>query len=216
MRIALISDIHGNLVALDAAIADARASGVARFLCLGDVALVGPRPRACIARVGALGCPVVMGNTDAWLIDPVQPGKAPDDDDRRVLHDVARWGAERISDTDRETLRTYAPTVEFDLSENGEGGSRAPLLAFHGSPTSYDEVIAPDTQDDQLAKIFDDSAQRYVVLTGGHTHRPMVRRFQRATFVNPGSVGLAVIREPGGPSAAWKPGLGRVRHPRLV
>ena len=67
-KIAIISDIHGNLPALEAALAEIAAEGIERIICLGDVATLGPQPRAVIARLRALGCPVVMGNTDAILL----------------------------------------------------------------------------------------------------------------------------------------------------
>ena len=64
-KIAILADIHGNLPALDAVLAQIDAEGIERVVCLGDVATLGPQPREVIARVRALGCPVVMGNTDA-------------------------------------------------------------------------------------------------------------------------------------------------------
>lgn len=70
MRIAVIADLHGNLVALEAvlaALADERTDGI---VCLGDVAATGPQPRETVERLRAVGCPVVMGNADAWLLDP--------------------------------------------------------------------------------------------------------------------------------------------------
>lgn len=70
MRIALISDIHGNLLALEAVLADARAVGVDRFACLGDVATLGPKPREVLQVLRALGCPCILGNHDAFLLEP--------------------------------------------------------------------------------------------------------------------------------------------------
>ncbi|HEX5442031.1 MAG TPA: metallophosphoesterase family protein, partial [Ktedonobacterales bacterium] len=69
-KIAIIADIHGNLPALEAVLAAVAAEGVERIVCLGDVATLGPQPREVIARLRTLGCPVVMGNTDAILLAP--------------------------------------------------------------------------------------------------------------------------------------------------
>ena len=66
MRVALISDIHGNAVGLEAALADIRKIGVDKIVCLGDLATVGPRPAECIDAVRDLECPVVMGNVDYY------------------------------------------------------------------------------------------------------------------------------------------------------
>jgi predicted phosphodiesterase len=70
MRMALISDIHGNLVALEAVMNDLERQGAERMVCLGDVAASGPQPRGVLQRLQALDCPVVMGNADAWLLEP--------------------------------------------------------------------------------------------------------------------------------------------------
>ena len=69
MRLAVISDIHGNCFALDAVLADLRADlePVDATVCLGDAIQGGPQPAETVARLRELGCPVVMGNADAWL-----------------------------------------------------------------------------------------------------------------------------------------------------
>ncbi len=68
MRIAIISDIHGNCVALDAVLADLQREPAARMVCLGDAIQGGPQPIQVIARLRELACPVVMGNADDWLV----------------------------------------------------------------------------------------------------------------------------------------------------
>ena len=79
MRIAIIANIHANRVALDAVLADIEALRPEQIVCLGDVAATGPQPRQAVERLRALGCPVVMGNADAWLLDPqpFETGAAP-------------------------------------------------------------------------------------------------------------------------------------------
>ena len=67
MRIGLIADIHGNGIALDVVLAELARERVDEIICLGDVAALGSQPREVLARLRAIGCPVVMGNTDAWL-----------------------------------------------------------------------------------------------------------------------------------------------------
>ena len=64
-KLTILADIHGNLPALEAALAEIAAEGVEHVVCLGDVAMLGSQPHEVIARLRALGCPVVMGNTDA-------------------------------------------------------------------------------------------------------------------------------------------------------
>lgn len=70
MLVALLSDIHGNRVALEAVLSDVQAEMPDGVVCLGDVAGWGPQPRECVRRVASLGCSTVMGNSDAWLLAP--------------------------------------------------------------------------------------------------------------------------------------------------
>ena len=92
MKLALISDLHGNLFALDAVLADIRHRKIERILCLGDVVTGGPHPRETLARLRELGCPTVMGNTDAWVIEP-RLHNYPDQYGQ-YLQDVEYWAVQ--------------------------------------------------------------------------------------------------------------------------
>jgi predicted phosphodiesterase len=180
MRIGIFGDLHGNPFGLAAALAALDAARVDRLVCLGDVAADGPLPRETIARLRAVGGPVVMGNADAQLFDPPPPADLAGDAAR--FDAIGRWGAAQLSDDDRAFLRSFAPTVSVDLP-----GGRT-LLACHGSPRSFDEALPPDAADATLAEAlagFDAD-----VVAAGHTHLPMARRVGGRWLVNPGSVGL--------------------------
>ena len=69
MRIALISDLHANEVALGAVLADIKRVGVDRIICLGDVATLGPHPESVLQTLRDLGCPCIQGNHDAFLLE---------------------------------------------------------------------------------------------------------------------------------------------------
>lgn len=180
MRIAIISDIHGNLVGLDAVLADLDREEPDQIVCLGDVAATGPQPREVIERLRALGCPVVIGNTDAWLLDP-QPEEPANEDTRRIL-EIDGWCAGRLSASDLDYVRTFQPTLEIPL------GDEATLLCFHGSPQSNTDVIGSTTPEDDLEGML--AGFDAAVMAGGHTHVQMLRRYRDAVIVNPGSVGL--------------------------
>jgi len=143
MRIAIIADIHGNLVALNAALADIEAMRPDRLVCLGDVAATGPQPRETVARLRALSCPVVMGNADAWLLSPHVDEDVSED--TRKIQEIDAWCAARLAPADFDYLRAFTPTVELPL------GDGATLLCFHGSPRSYDDIIRSETPEDDLA-----------------------------------------------------------------
>lgn len=192
MRIALISDIHGNTVALDAVLASLEQRPVDRVVCLGDVAATGPQPREALVALQALACPMVLGNTDAWLLNP-EPWPVEDEDGRAVL-DIELWGAGQLTETERAFIRTFRPTVEVSI---GEGHT---LLCYHGSPRSYDDVIQPTTPEETLDEFM--TGIDAGVLVGGHTHEPMVRVFGEKLLVNPGSVGLPRVQAGGD---VWNP-----------
>jgi predicted phosphodiesterase len=180
MRIGLIADIHGNEFALETVLAELAREPIDQLVCLGDVAALGPQPRAVLARLRSLGCPVVMGNTDAWLLSPVS-----DVDGDRFDHAITQWTIEQLTDDDRAYIATFSPVVELAV---GDGRT---LLCFHGSPRSYDDVIVPMTPDDELGEMLGDT--HAPLLAGGHTHLQMVRRYEDAHLINVGSVGLAGV-----------------------
>jgi putative phosphoesterase len=187
MRIALISDIHGNLVALDAVLDDIESQRPEGLVCLGDVAVFGPQPHEVSQRLMRLDCPVVMGNTDEWLLNPGLP-EQPDDQEARHHEEIAFWCLDQLLPTDLEFLRTFRPTIEISLEPDMS------LLCFHGSPKSNRDVIVATTPDDQLEQLF--SGYDMALLAGGHTHEQLLRRYRGQTIINPGSVGLPIERLP--------------------
>jgi predicted phosphodiesterase len=174
--LALISDIHGNLVALDGVLADLRRRGVDRIVCLGDVAATGPQPAEAIERIGELGCPVVMGNTDEFLLDPVDDGTDDSEDWRRIV-EIDIWCAGRLEEHHRELVRGYRPVVALDG-----------VVCYHGTPRSNTEQLHADTPAAQLGPMLAGYEGR--IFAGGHTHVAMLRRHQGAIVINPGSVGM--------------------------
>src|SRR5262249_6355903 len=97
-RIAVISDIHGNAVALDVALADIERAGVDQIVCLGDAVQGGAQPAQTVARLRELGCPVVMGNADAWLLSGVDTGGETTTTEQEA---VRQWSLAQLSDADR-------------------------------------------------------------------------------------------------------------------
>ncbi len=187
MRIAILSDIHGNCTALDAALKDLEQHPAERVVCLGDAIQGGPQPAQVVSRLRALACPVVMGNADAWLLTGVETGNEPISEDRhRMLDAVREWSLAQLSADDRAFIQSFHPTVEMAL----EAGRK--LLCFHGSPASFDDIMLPDTPQEQLLQFL--GKYDADVLTGGHTHVQYIRRLGGSDgrfFFNPGSVGLA-------------------------
>jgi putative phosphoesterase len=185
MRLGLISDIHGNLLALEAVLAELEREDLDRIVCLGDV-VAGPRANEALARIRELDCPVIMGNWDAWSVDGMPE---PSDPVEHRLYDIGAYWAERLSEDERDFIKSFVPTTELEL----EPGTQ--VLCFHGSPNSFDHWIVATTPDARVAEMF--AGFSAPVMVGGHTHLPMVRRYSDSLVVNPGSVGL--------PFALWSP-----------
>lgn len=182
MRIAVISDIHGNCVALDAVLADIREQRVDQLVCLGDAIQGGAQPAETVARPRALACPVVMGNADARLLTGEETGTKAITERRAA---VRAWSLSQLSAEDRAFIGSFQPVITLEL------GPGRRLLCFHGSPTSFDDVILPKTPDDEAVRLLQPRDGQ--ILTGGHTHRQQVRSLGTALFFNPGSVGFPHI-----------------------
>lgn len=184
MKIAVISDIHGNAIALEAALTDIRQKGADQIVCLGDAIQGGPQPVEAAARLRALACPVVMGNADDWLLTGKETGAEAMSEERRKMMDAVRaWQLAQLSETDTTHIRSFQPLVEIPLP-NGQT-----LTCYHGSPNSYDDIILPDTPD-EVARVYLQPDDRRIYC-GGHTHLQFIRHFGRTFHLNPGSIGFA-------------------------
>lgn len=184
MRLALISDIHGNHVALEAVLTAISKEKITQVICLGDVASTGPGLGAVIKRLREMDSPVVMGNMDAWLLQP-EPKHQPDVR-RKFWQEMDLWCASQLSSADRAYLRSFEPRIEIPLP-----GEKT-LICSHGSPRSFNERILPTTPEEELEQAL--AGIRGDLMVGGHTHVQMFRRFKDLLVFNPGSVGLAMDR----------------------
>jgi predicted phosphodiesterase len=184
MRIAIISDIHGNCFALDAALADIHDAAIDQIVCLGDAIQGGAQPAETAARLRELGCPIVMGNADAWLLtgeetDAAHPATEP-------MRATREWSLAQLSGADRAFISGFQPTIALALGDGRD------LLCFHGSPHSFDDIILPETPEEDFQRFLGGFGA--TALTGGHTHLQQIRRLGDALFFNPGSVGRAFDR----------------------
>lgn len=150
-------------------------------MCLGDVAATGPQPHETLERIHDLGCQTVLGNADAFLLAPATD-PAVNEEMSRVA-DIDRWCANQLTWADRAFRASFPPTIELPLSRGCQ------LLAFHGSPRSFDDRIAPDTPGDTLDRLL--VGLTATIAVGGHTHIRMLYHHRGIEIINPGSVGLA-------------------------
>lgn len=183
MRLALISDIHGNCVALEAVLANIHQEQVDSIICLGDVATLGPQPKEVLARLRELGCPCIIGNHESALF---QLDRATEFHIGQELHPTLQWCADQLNPQDWDFLRSFHPVLEVPHSPD------AKLLCFHGSPLSNTDLILPTTPGETLDKLF--AGQTATIFAGGHSHIQMLRPHEGRLFVNPGSVGNVFLR----------------------
>ncbi len=183
MRIAVISDMHGNDFAFEKVEADINKQGVDQIVCLGDAIQGGAQPVDVVRRLRRLNCPMVMGNADDWLITGVDSGREAITPERHKKMDAIRdWSLAQLAEDDEKFIAEFQPTITIQLEKDIN------LLCFHGSPTDFDDVILPTTPEDEFQKFL--GAFNKNILTGGHTHTQQVRRCGERFFFNPGSVGL--------------------------
>jgi len=184
MRIAIISDIHGNNVAFETVLADIQRQNIDQIVCLGDAIQGGPQPAAVVQNLRALNCPVVMGNADAWLLSGIETADEGIPPERlKKMEEIRVWSLSQLSEDDRAFIANFQPTITVNLESDLD------LLCFHGSPISFDDIILPTAPQEEFQKFLGAYASH--ILTGGHTHAQQIRRNGELFFFNPGSVGFA-------------------------
>ena len=186
----LISDIHGNLVALDAVIADGAAQGVTEWWALGDLAAIGPEPAETLERLTNLpDIHFVRGNTDRYVVSGDRPYPHAEDVARdeslRELFDAVEssfaWTRDALTPSWHDWLGALPDKQRATLAD----GTR--ILGVHASPASDDGTgIRPALTDDDLAALL--AGADADVVCGGHTHRPTDRRIGGLRAINLGSV----------------------------
>ena len=188
MRIAVLCDIHGNLPALEAVLAEVEGEAVDHVVIGGDV-VPGPMPTACIARLDALATPWswLFGNGERDVARTARSGMP--DRVPAVARPLLEWTAAQLDAATLERFEALPATVRLD------GAPR--VLFCHATPRDEFEIFTLETPDAVLRPIFDAADADLVVC--GHTHMPFDRRVGDVRVVNAGSVGLPF----GEPGAFW-------------
>jgi putative phosphoesterase len=175
MKLAIVSDVHGNLAALEAVVEDLRAVQPDLVVHGGDLVFNGPHPAECVDRIRDLGWPGVVGNTDQalWTLPPNFPENAA-----RTFNVISAATRSLLGDERVAWLRA--------LPLEWRGADRVALV--HAVPGDTWKVVPTDASDVELRQIYGPLDAKLAVY--GHIHRPYVRRVGDFTLANSGSVGM--------------------------
>jgi len=172
MRVAIFSDVHGNLRALEAVLAEIRARGpFDQIINAGDLAFGGPRPREAVDLLMQGTYPTLMGNTDMWVAGIEHSGS-----------EVVAWARRRLEPQHEEFL------ARLPRSYRIEPPAGPPLVVVHATPTSLSDVLDPQAAPDIVRRMFAEAETKTLVY--GHIHRAYVREVAGGLVVNSGSVGF--------------------------
>jgi predicted phosphodiesterase len=187
MRLAALYDIHGNLPALEAVLAEIHQIGVDEILVGGDV-LPGPCPRECFDLLSSLQLPArfIMGNGDRETV-AARHGRMSSTIPES-FREVMNWNAEQLSDSDERWVESWPVTARMWIKGTGD------VVFCHATPRNDIEIFLETTAVEKLRPLFDPLAADLVVC--GHTHMQFDRMVGQTRIVNAGSVGMP-FQEPG-------------------
>ncbi|EEM10769.1 phosphodiesterase [Bacillus pseudomycoides] len=176
-KIAVISDIHGNIPALEAVLKDIKLKGIERIVCLGDLVGKGPHSSEAIEIIRKECEHVVMGNWDDFITKPSD-------------FETLQWHQKQLSEQQRNYLRELPFSIEFIMSGKL-------IRMFHASPRSLYERVQPGAPMEQRVSLFENSnlteniegERKPDVVCYGDIHQAYVQNFRGKTLCNAGSVG---------------------------
>ncbi len=201
MRIAVFSDVHGNLTALEAVLADIKQQSPDWTIFAGDCCALGAHPAECTARVRHLVDLAVYGNTDEWLHSPPPiPGDIDDEQRqaRQLFHELLQWTWDQLSADDQKWIKS----LPFSVRVSPTAVSSQDLLVAHANPVDVMQVIFPtaafqeglfgeikkEQSDAELVPLFD--RVEAGVFAFGHLHIPNIRQWGDITLANISSVNM--------------------------
>ena len=188
MRIAVFSDVHGNLTALDAVLQDIAQKNVDQVVFAGDLCLLGPRPSACLDRVRQAGIDSIYGNTDEAILSPQDP--------QQRLAALAGWTLAQLDSEER----TWLAKLPFQVRISPTQDVNDSLLIVHANPVDVNQIIFPAEQDqlecygrirqtdEELGELV--SGVQDSILAFGHLHIPSQRKWGDLRLFNISSVNI--------------------------
>ncbi|SFE04650.1 phosphoesterase, MJ0936 family [Lentibacillus persicus] len=182
MKIAFISDIHGNATALEAVLADIKKKQADKVVVLGDICYRGPEPKRSLDMVRNLDTDVIRGNADDWVYRGIKDGEVPDKA-LDIMREEQQWTVQHLTKDELNYLGNLPSQLTINLTE------MIKVHGFHATPESLFDVVKPTETDESLEdKLMRDQTAN--VFLYGHIHLPYVRYINGKCVANLGSVGL--------------------------
>jgi putative phosphoesterase len=180
MKLAFISDIHGNAIALDAVLKDIKERKIDKTFVLGDICYRGPEPQRSLDLVRSLNTDVIKGNADEWIVRGVREGEVPETA-VEIMNSERDWTYAKVDSESVDYLEKLPE--ELHLEYNGVN-----IHAFHATPDSLFKMVQPAASDTELQeKMMHTNADIYIY---AHIHKPFIRYIDGKCIINTGSVGL--------------------------
>ena len=177
MKIAVLSDIHGNMEALEAVLKNIKTQSIDKIFICGDLAMAGPEPLKTVDFLMNFDATFIQGNTDEMIVKNIIPPN-------EIMANALKYAQNELNDEQK----TFLANLPFSHSEKIED---LHLLFVHASPRRNNEDILPEQNSEKIAE---GVAQDLIFC--GHTHIPCGYQIKKQTLVNVGSVGRPFSEEP--------------------
>lgn len=183
MKIAIISDVHSNFIALKEVINDIKSQQVSQTYCLGDIVGVYPQYKEVVRTFIENNIISILGNYDkACISETTEKGilylrQGLTEEQKNIFY----WSHRNLDDTSKNFLASLPLKIKLEFEKNK-------VLLVHGSPNSISKYIFPDTPQLYLENMLKENNCNIIIC--GHTHIPMVIKTKEGYFANPGSVGM--------------------------
>ena len=188
MKIAVISDIHGNLYALEKVLEDIEHEKCDNIFCLGDLAMAGPEPDKTVELIKQMDWDIIQGNTDKMIAEYSENMYESLKNVIPIMANALKNDVEVISKENKEFLKNLPENMEITIN-------KTPIMLVHGSPRRNNEDILPDLPVEKVEEMVADTDARLILC--GHTHLPCGYQTNTGkTVVNVGSVGRPFTDKP--------------------
>jgi len=191
MKIAVLSDIHGNLDALQAVLNDIKSQEINRIFICGDLAMAGPEPVETVDFIIDLtkryDIKIIQGNTDEMIIKSTGSSDDKYTPSNKIMAEAVKY-AQKVLRADQKEFLMELPETYREKIGNLD------ILLVHGSPRRNNDDILPDMPTEKVKEMIESAKENLIFC--GHTHLPVIYHIEKQSIVNVGSVGRPFTEKP--------------------